>query len=55
MTLSASFLTSLAFALRASRVASLPPLTHSAAQAVWFEWLADQKYVFGKVLFTQYS
>jgi hypothetical protein len=51
----ASFLTSLAFALRASRVAPLPPLTHAAAQAVWLEWLAGQKYVFGKVLFTQYS
>lgn len=33
MSLAASFLPRIAFALRASRVAPLPPLSHAAAQA----------------------
>lgn len=55
MSLAASFLPSVAFAWCASRVAALPLLTHAAAQAGCFERLAGQKYVFGKVLFTQRS
>jgi hypothetical protein len=55
MTLSASFLSSVAFAWRASKAAALAPLTHAAAQAGWFEKLSDQEYDFGKVLFTQNS
>jgi len=42
MSLAASFLPSVAFALRASRVAALLLLTHAAAQAGWFERLAGQ-------------
>jgi hypothetical protein len=42
MTLAASFLPSIAFALRASRVAALPRLTHAAAQAGLLEKLSGQ-------------
>jgi hypothetical protein len=55
MMFSDSFLPSVAFAWRASRVAALAPLTHAAAQAGWFEKLSGQEYDFGKVLFTQSS
>jgi hypothetical protein len=42
MSPAASFLPRIAFALRASRVAALPPLAHAAAQAGWFERLSGQ-------------
>ena len=42
MSLGASFLPSVAFAWRASRVAALPLLTHAAAQAGCFERLSGQ-------------
>jgi hypothetical protein len=43
MSPAATFLPRIAFALRASRVAALPPLTHAAAPAGWFERLSSQK------------
>jgi hypothetical protein len=46
MSLAASFLPSLAFALRASRVAALPLLSHAAAQAGCFERLSGQFIMF---------
>ena len=42
MTLPDSFLPRIAFTLRASRVAALPPLTQAAAQAGWVERLSGQ-------------
>jgi hypothetical protein len=45
MSLAASFLSRIAFALRASRVAPLAPLTHAAAQAGWIERLSGQKMI----------
>ena len=46
MSLAASFLPRIAFALRASRVATLPPLTPAVAQAGWFERLSGQFIIF---------
>ena len=46
MSLAASFLPSVAFALRASRVAALPLLTHAAAQAGYIERLSGRFIMF---------
>jgi hypothetical protein len=48
MSLAASFLPRIAFALPASRVAPLAPLTHAAAQADLFERLPGQNLCFWK-------
>jgi hypothetical protein len=50
----ASFFSIVAFTLRASRAAALPPLTPAAVQAVLLEALAGN-IVFGEVPFTQNS
>lgn len=46
MSLAASFLPSVAFALRVSRAAALPLLTHAAAQAGLFERLSGRFIMF---------